>query len=330
MMIDLEILHAQARADERRPVVGALILDRRGRVFVHRRGPDRAFLPNGWDLVGGHVEAGETLLQALRREVTEETGWTVGGTPQLVFVGDWWADPSDPSSARREFDFLIDAEGDLDRPRLEWPKHTEFRWIDASGVTLLDENGGRDDGLVRHLAEIALRSAAPDHDSRPHAGLFLDSSAAQPVERLRRRGDPALASQIAAHVTLAYPGDVNSLDELLERTRRAASLVVPFHLRLGPVHRREGAHVWVGLAVIDPDGGWRRLRELIVPPLPGRSDDEPHVTIVHPRHSNLGSQAWEAVRTLDVAGEVAVAEIAITVFDGRVWRTVERLPLGPR
>ena len=59
-----------------------------------------------------------------------------------------------------------------------------------------------------------------------------------------------------------------------------------------------------------------------------RSDDEPHVTIVHPRHSNLGSQAWETVRTLDLAGASTVAEVGITVFDGRVWRTVERLPLG--
>ena len=87
-MIDLEVLHAQARADGRRPVVGALIFDRQGRVLVHRRGPDLALLPNGWDVVGGHVETGETLLQALRREVTEKTGWQVGGSPQLVFVGD--------------------------------------------------------------------------------------------------------------------------------------------------------------------------------------------------------------------------------------------------
>jgi 2'-5' RNA ligase len=262
--------------------------------------------------------------------VTEETGWSVGGTPQLAFVGDWWTDPSDPSSARREFDFLIDAQGDLDRPRLEWPKHTEFRWIGAAEVPLLDENRGRDDGLVRHLAEIALRSAAPDHLSHPHAGLFPGFGAAEPIEMLRRRWDPAMASQIAAHVTVAYPGEVNSLEELLERTRRAVSLVAPFQMRMGPVRRREGTRAWVGLAVIDRDDGWRRLRELIVPPVPRRSVVEPHVTIVHPRHSNLGSQAWEAVRTLDVAGEFAVAEVGISAFDGRVWRTVERFPLGPR
>ncbi len=45
-VIDLDALQRDAAADGRRPVVGALILDPRGRVFVQRRGPDRAFLPN--------------------------------------------------------------------------------------------------------------------------------------------------------------------------------------------------------------------------------------------------------------------------------------------
>jgi len=35
------------------------------------------------------------------------------GEPQLAFVGDWWTDPGDPSSARCEFDFLVDVDGDL-------------------------------------------------------------------------------------------------------------------------------------------------------------------------------------------------------------------------
>ena len=157
---DYDALQREAEVDERRCVVGALILDARGRVFVHRRGWDRAFLPGAWDIVGGHVEPGETLLDALAREVAEETGWRLVGTPHLLFVADWRTDPADPASARREFDFLIDVAGDLGRPRLERPKHVEFRWIGAGELDLLDENRGRDDGLVRHLVELALRSAA--------------------------------------------------------------------------------------------------------------------------------------------------------------------------
>lgn len=322
-MIDLEVLQAQAGTAERRCVVGALILNSGGRVFVQRRGPDRSFLPNGWDLVGGHVEHGETLLEALHREVAEETGWTVVGAQQLAFVGDWWTDPADASTARREFDFLVEVDGDPSQPRLEQPKHTEFRWIGADEVGLLDENEGRDDGLVRHLAELALRSAEPERLAYPHATLFLEANAAEEIEALRGRWDPAMASQIAAHVTVAYPAEIGSLDELMERTRRAAQLIDPFDLRLGPMSRRDGAHVWVGAEVHDRDGGWRQLRELIVPPARRRRDVKPHVTIVHPRHSNLGVQAWEAVRGLRFRGDVRNSTLAITAFDGKVWRTIE-------
>ena len=144
-----------AEADGRKPVVGALIVNG-GKVFVHRRGPDRAFLPNCWDIPGGHVEPGERLLEALEREVEEETGWRVVGQPTLINVVDWQTDPADPSSARREFDFLVSVDGDLDNPRLEVPKQIEFRWIGRDETPILDENRGRDNGLVRQVVELAL------------------------------------------------------------------------------------------------------------------------------------------------------------------------------
>lgn len=149
-------LQRAAGADGRRCVVGALILDGEGRVFVHRRGPDRSFLPGCWDIVGGHVEEGETLLEALEREIAEETGWRLTGEPRLVYISDWQTDPADPLTARREFDFLVEVEGDLTRPTLEFPKQVEFRWIAADEMALLDENRGAEDGMVRRLVELAL------------------------------------------------------------------------------------------------------------------------------------------------------------------------------
>jgi 8-oxo-dGTP diphosphatase len=56
--------------------VGAVVRDAEGRLLLIRRGHD----PHAglWSLPGGRVEAGETLEQAVRREVLEETGLTVG------------------------------------------------------------------------------------------------------------------------------------------------------------------------------------------------------------------------------------------------------------
>jgi 8-oxo-dGTP pyrophosphatase MutT (NUDIX family) len=163
---DLEELQADAEAAGRRCVVGALVRDDQRRVFVHRRGPNRVWLPNGWDVLGGHVEAGESLLQALAREITEESGWHLAGTPRLLFTADWETDEDGTPNRRREFDFLVEVDGDLAHPRIEWPQHTEYRWIGPEEVSLLDENEGRDFGIMRKIVELAFAEDAAQTEGR--------------------------------------------------------------------------------------------------------------------------------------------------------------------
>jgi mutator protein MutT len=54
--------------------VGALIVDRDGRLFLSRRGPKAKNERGLWEFPGGSVEFGETLAQALQREMREEYG----------------------------------------------------------------------------------------------------------------------------------------------------------------------------------------------------------------------------------------------------------------
>ena len=53
-------------------VCGALVRD--GQVLLVHRNPNRRDYPNVWDLPGGHIEAGESELSALTREMHEELG----------------------------------------------------------------------------------------------------------------------------------------------------------------------------------------------------------------------------------------------------------------
>ncbi|MGW4498934.1 NUDIX domain-containing protein [Micromonospora sp. NPDC004336] len=53
-------------------VTGALV-ENGAVLLVHRRATRQAY-PDLWDLPGGHVEAGESELQALARELHEELG----------------------------------------------------------------------------------------------------------------------------------------------------------------------------------------------------------------------------------------------------------------
>ncbi len=67
--------------------VGALIVDDQGRLFLARRGPLAKNERGLWEFPGGSVEFGETLADALQREMREEYGLeiTVG---QLLDVID--------------------------------------------------------------------------------------------------------------------------------------------------------------------------------------------------------------------------------------------------
>ena len=53
-------------------VVGALIRD--GQVLLVHRRPDKHACPDVWDLPGGVIQAGESELGALTRELREELG----------------------------------------------------------------------------------------------------------------------------------------------------------------------------------------------------------------------------------------------------------------
>jgi ADP-ribose pyrophosphatase YjhB (NUDIX family) len=58
--------------------VRALVIDEEGRVFLVKHS-----YVSGWHLPGGGVEAGETLTQALARELREEGNIEMTGAPQL-------------------------------------------------------------------------------------------------------------------------------------------------------------------------------------------------------------------------------------------------------
>jgi 2'-5' RNA ligase len=160
----------------------------------------------------------------------------------------------------------------------------------------------------------------------PHATLFLDRSVAAPIEVLRERWDPVMAFQIPAHVTVTYPSEVASLDELIQRVADAADKIGRFRLQLGKVRCFGRPEDGVFVEVADLHGGWRALRDAICRSA-GQPGVEPHVTIVHPRTSDQGTSAWEELNGQRFDGEMTAAEVSVTAFDGRRWPAVARFAL---
>ena len=64
-----------------------LIEDDQGNIVIQKRDPKR-YAWSGVALPGGHIEAGESLHEAVVREVYEETGLTISN-PRLVGMKHW-------------------------------------------------------------------------------------------------------------------------------------------------------------------------------------------------------------------------------------------------
>lgn len=71
--------------------VGVKILlgDNNGRYLLLRRSLDKyPEIKGRWDIVGGRIDPGRTLLENLRREVQEETGLELIDQPKLIAAQD--------------------------------------------------------------------------------------------------------------------------------------------------------------------------------------------------------------------------------------------------
>lgn len=133
--------------------MGALVRDGGNRAYVQRRTPDRRLLPGTWDIIGGHLEPGETAEQALARELAEETGWRLRRIEAQLADREWELD----GVVRRELDYLVEVDGDLAAPRLEDGKHDAYAWVGPADLDLLLAGRTDADRRLRDLVAKAVR-----------------------------------------------------------------------------------------------------------------------------------------------------------------------------
>lgn len=119
------------------PVVHLHILDSDGRVYLQKRSMKKDIAPGLWDTsVGGHVDYGESLLQAVVREAREEVGLYVDcDNLRLAFQYIW------KSECERELvtAYVVEWEGQL---------HPDRNEVDEGRFFTLEELEGMLDGDV--------------------------------------------------------------------------------------------------------------------------------------------------------------------------------------
>ena len=149
---ELDRLHAEGQALGRQGVVGCLVVRPDGRIFAQRRSMGRKLFPGCWDLVGGHLEPGESPRQALGRELAEETGWVLDQVLSLAKVVDWESQgPGGQPVLKRELVLVVSVKGGWDHPVLEADKATEGRWFGPGDLEVLNENRTGTDTYVHDL-----------------------------------------------------------------------------------------------------------------------------------------------------------------------------------
>ncbi len=132
------------------PTVGALIFDPEGRLFLMRshKWGGRYVVP------GGHVELGETLEAALRREVAEETGLAIHDI-RLVCTQEFIYDPA--FWQPRHFIFF-DYACRADRTEVRLNDEAEaYAWFTVDEALCLPMDAYTERAIRAHLAQQAGR-----------------------------------------------------------------------------------------------------------------------------------------------------------------------------
>ena len=133
---------------EYRTVVHVCVFDRRGRLLIQQRTPEKFIWPNLWDLsVGGGVDAGETSRQGAEREFREELGYPLdlGDLRQSVTV-----------NFDGGFDdfFIIQKDLDLSSLVLQKEEVAEVRYVTEEEAEAMAADGSfipYPDGFLRFL-----------------------------------------------------------------------------------------------------------------------------------------------------------------------------------
>lgn len=113
--------------------VGVKILLERGGKFLLLKRSDKKYPEVGarWDIVGGRINPGKSLMENLKREIKEETGLELKGEPKLVAAQDILR-----VEGRHvvRLTYVGEADG---TPQLD-SDHTEFNWFTLEEIKKLD------------------------------------------------------------------------------------------------------------------------------------------------------------------------------------------------
>lgn len=113
------------------------------KVFLPKRAATKKFLPNVYELPGGHIDFGEDIVSGLQREVNEEFGMNISvGDPFAVFTY------TNPIKGSHSIEVIYFAQfiDNIDGIKLNPEDHSEYGWFAENELDkVTNENKNADD-----------------------------------------------------------------------------------------------------------------------------------------------------------------------------------------
>lgn len=112
--------------------VKAILQNEKGEYLLLRRSSKKyPEIAGQWDIAGGRIESGKTLIDNLQREISEETGLELVGTPKLLAAQDILR-----NAGRHvvRLTYLAKVKGNV---RLDKKEHDAYKWYNRDELISL-------------------------------------------------------------------------------------------------------------------------------------------------------------------------------------------------
>lgn len=136
-------------------ITACAFIHHQGKLFVARRASTKKYKPNIFELPGGHVEYGEDIIKALRREIKEELNLNIKiGDP---FYAVTYIDHTN-NNHYAEVVYFAQFIPPLPKIKLNPQDHSEYRWIGIEEIEDIFGKGNYELGAAKRGFEILNKS----------------------------------------------------------------------------------------------------------------------------------------------------------------------------
>lgn len=117
-------------------IVVCALIEHGGKLFVAKRANTKTSWPGRYEIIGGHLDPGESLEDGLRREIMEEVG---AGIEIGQIVDAFTYQSQDEGVFKVEICYLCHFPEGVE-PTLNPEDHSEFRWITEEELPLIKKD----------------------------------------------------------------------------------------------------------------------------------------------------------------------------------------------